>query len=360
MRDAFDTALTDGTEPLRSWARTTVTGTPTTRTTTRRSSRTSRCTTRTRSSPRRPRCGGKSGTRNACSPAPSSSRSQRRAIPSDTTVTAAGAADPWLQGTGLAGGRDDRRRRRPRARRVINPWPDCVHPGLTVLFHYDGYGVDQPGDAVRYTAPSGARVFASGAMQFSWALDDWRSNGTIGPAVARPVQMRVTPADPRVQQFMRNALDDALTRPPAPQAMMLSEDGDDTHRDRQRRPPIRAPAGFVAFVCATGRAWVPLCRGVVACSGRLPAAGVVVVGAVSLDAWDRRSGADYATATITRSSGTAAPPRTRAPRSTCTATTSSAVSEAMGIPVDQDGLAGRDGYLEDPDGNRLRVATRRP
>src|ERR1044072_4950098 len=36
-----------------------------------------------------------------------------------------------------------------------------------------------------------------------------------------------------------------------------------------------------------------------------------------------------------------------------------AVSEEFGIPVDEDGLAGRECDLEDPDGNRLRAATRR-
>jgi hypothetical protein len=36
-----------------------------------------------------------------------------------------------------------------------------------------------------------------------------------------------------------------------------------------------------------------------------------------------------------------------------------AVSKEFGIPVDEDGLAGRECDLEDPDGNRLRVATRR-
>jgi catechol 2,3-dioxygenase-like lactoylglutathione lyase family enzyme len=35
------------------------------------------------------------------------------------------------------------------------------------------------------------------------------------------------------------------------------------------------------------------------------------------------------------------------------------VSEEFGIPVDEEGLAGREVHLEDPDGNRLRVATRR-
>src|SRR3954470_3752063 len=36
------------------------------------------------------------------------------------------------------------------------------------------------------------------------------------------------------------------------------------------------------------------------------------------------------------------------------------VSAEFGIAVDEDGLAGRECDLVDPDGNRLRVATRRP
>jgi catechol 2,3-dioxygenase-like lactoylglutathione lyase family enzyme len=36
-----------------------------------------------------------------------------------------------------------------------------------------------------------------------------------------------------------------------------------------------------------------------------------------------------------------------------------AVSNEFGIPVDEEGLAGRECDLEDPDGNRLRVATPR-
>ena len=35
------------------------------------------------------------------------------------------------------------------------------------------------------------------------------------------------------------------------------------------------------------------------------------------------------------------------------------VSEEFAVPVDENGLAGRECHLEDPDGNRLRVATRR-
>jgi catechol 2,3-dioxygenase-like lactoylglutathione lyase family enzyme len=36
-----------------------------------------------------------------------------------------------------------------------------------------------------------------------------------------------------------------------------------------------------------------------------------------------------------------------------------AVSEEFGVPVDEEGLAGRQCDLEDPNGNRLRVATPR-
>ena len=35
------------------------------------------------------------------------------------------------------------------------------------------------------------------------------------------------------------------------------------------------------------------------------------------------------------------------------------VSEEFAVPLDEQGLAGRECHLEDPDGNRLRVATRR-
>jgi catechol 2,3-dioxygenase-like lactoylglutathione lyase family enzyme len=35
------------------------------------------------------------------------------------------------------------------------------------------------------------------------------------------------------------------------------------------------------------------------------------------------------------------------------------LSTEFGVPVDENGLAGRECALEDPDGNRLRIATRR-
>jgi catechol 2,3-dioxygenase-like lactoylglutathione lyase family enzyme len=35
------------------------------------------------------------------------------------------------------------------------------------------------------------------------------------------------------------------------------------------------------------------------------------------------------------------------------------IAAALGVPVDEDGLAGRECDVEDPDGNRLRIATPR-
>lgn len=81
----------------------------------------------------------------------------------------------------------------------------CGH-SLTVFFHHET-GSDKSGnaDAVRYTATSGARVFASGSHTFAWALDDFAGNPDETHSLA----------DPRLQRFALNALDD-LTRPAPP------------------------------------------------------------------------------------------------------------------------------------------------
>jgi hypothetical protein len=80
-----------------------------------------------------------------------------------------------------------------------------VKPGATVLFHHGEESPLGDADAVRYTAPSGARVFASGAQRFAWGLDTY-GTGAFG---------HHDPPNPGLQQFMRNALDD-LTRPAPP------------------------------------------------------------------------------------------------------------------------------------------------
>ena len=80
--------------------------------------------------------------------------------------------------------------------------PGCAVPPLTVLFHYEGLGGrgnPTSADAVRYTAPSGARVFSSGSLYFIWGLDNYYGHRDIPP-------------DKRLRMFMRNALADLTSK----------------------------------------------------------------------------------------------------------------------------------------------------
>jgi hypothetical protein len=102
--------------------------------------------------------------------------------------------DPWLRGTGLSV-----------LPELVGPEWDtrsCQKPGAVTLFHYEGSPANA--DSVRYTAPSGARVFSAGSLQFGWGLDDW----------VPPTRGFLYPAIPGLQAFMRNALADLLR--PAP------------------------------------------------------------------------------------------------------------------------------------------------
>jgi N,N-dimethylformamidase beta subunit-like, C-terminal len=130
--------------------------------------------------------------------------------PGDYTVDASALGDPWMSGTGFLAG--------DVVPGIVSVESDtipgnqsaassCTHP-LMVFFHRErGGDKDGNADAVRYVDPSGARVFASGSHQFSWALDDFRAD-----------QGTAVPADARVQRFMQNALID-LTRPAPPTAV---------------------------------------------------------------------------------------------------------------------------------------------
>ena len=122
------------------------------------------------------------------------------------TVVAGASSDPWMTGTlfhdgdtlpHLVGYEVDR----------YKPWREVVSIGTpTMLFHWDdGNGIGGGADAVRFTAPSGARIFSTGSIQFVWGLDDYG-------AYQHPS------ADPRLQQFMRNALAD-MTTPAAPASL---------------------------------------------------------------------------------------------------------------------------------------------
>lgn len=130
--------------------------------------------------------------------------------PGDYTVSPTALDDPWLANTGFRSG--------DTVPGVVSvevdtipsngsPALSCTHP-LTILFHRE-LGGDTRGnaDAIRYVDPSGARVFASGSHQWSWALDGFRAGS--GESV---------PADARVQKFMSNALAD-LTRPAPPSSL---------------------------------------------------------------------------------------------------------------------------------------------
>ena len=131
--------------------------------------------------------------------------------PTDTNLDYApnpsALADSWFGGTGfdassvlrdLVGREWD----------TVPPVPPsgCAPPTLTVLFHYSGPSGDA--SAVRYVAPSGARVFASGSLQFAWGLDTF----------ATEEEGHADPPDPRLQTFMRNALAD-LTGPAPPTSL---------------------------------------------------------------------------------------------------------------------------------------------
>jgi hypothetical protein len=117
----------------------------------------------------------------------------------DYTVAPDAAGDPWLAGTGLRAG--DVLRGLVSVESDTVPasqtsWSSCGNE-LTVFFRRD-LGGDSRGDAVasRYSAPSGAVVFASGSLQFAWALDDFADDPEEGHGCA----------DVRVQRFVQNAL----------------------------------------------------------------------------------------------------------------------------------------------------------
>jgi hypothetical protein len=122
----------------------------------------------------------------------------------DYTIFPGALADPWLRNTGFLADSV--------VPGIVSVESDTI-PGnqtaasscghaLTVFFHRENGGdKDGNADAVRYTSPSGAMVFASGSHQFSWGLD----NFSDVPGETRPF------VDHRLQLFMLNALG-AMTR----------------------------------------------------------------------------------------------------------------------------------------------------
>jgi hypothetical protein len=87
--------------------------------------------------------------------------------------------------------------------------PGCNAPALTVLFHYQGTTTPPKrppfqrtffstnADVVRYTAPSGARVFSAASIQFTWGLDDITSPSCCsGGGVSRALEPCTARAGP--------------------------------------------------------------------------------------------------------------------------------------------------------------------
>lgn len=111
------------------------------------------------------------------------------------TVASQASRDPWFDGTGLLPGT-------ALPGLASYEWDSivrCPHgPHVVRLFASAGAPITSA--TIRYTAPSGARVFSAGIMRFGWALSGRPGWGD---------------ADPRMQQFFRNVLDD-LSRPAPP------------------------------------------------------------------------------------------------------------------------------------------------
>jgi hypothetical protein len=128
----------------------------------------------------------------------------------DYKVSAAGARDPWLAGTGLRAG--------TRLRGLVgyefdSPRPGCHVPPLTVLLRFHGNAIGSrrrlEADAVRYRACSGSEVFDAGSLQFSWGLDDWRDPEFSPPAWPPP-----PPPTSAVQRMVTNMIADMLIAHP--------------------------------------------------------------------------------------------------------------------------------------------------
>jgi RTX calcium-binding nonapeptide repeat (4 copies) len=127
----------------------------------------------------------------------------------DYTVPVTANDDPWLGAAGLAAG--------DVVKGIVSREVDTI-PGhltaaescgnrLTVLFHRE-LGGDTRGnaDAVRFTASSGARVFASGSHEFAWGLAEVPEIGEIPRGLV----------DPRLQRFVHAMLTDMLATPTRP------------------------------------------------------------------------------------------------------------------------------------------------
>lgn len=116
----------------------------------------------------------------------------------DYVVNQAALTDPWFSQTGFVEGD-------VLGLAVGYEWDSlslgCQSPLARVFFSYNGGSTQEAAHATRYVAPSGARVFSTGSLNWNWRLDDWFRTGDPSGHVT----------DPRLQQFTRNALNDLLS-----------------------------------------------------------------------------------------------------------------------------------------------------
>jgi hypothetical protein len=160
----------------------------------------------------------------------------------------------------------------------------CVKDGLVSLFHFEG--APSNADAVKFTAASGARIFAGGAQQLSWSLDTFNT-GRFG---------RTLPPDARLQQFMRNALAD-LTRPAKPRALEATTQGRNVTLRIERQPDPRVQSfqiyrhvGQGAFRLGdAGVARVCTTNTLVCVNRRVPRGRTYRYTAIALDEWGTSS-----------------------------------------------------------------------
>jgi hypothetical protein len=167
---------------------------------------------------------------------------------------------------------------------LVPPGTNCGLP-LQVLFHYTP--VNDPlerAEAVRYTFPgSGARIFASGSLEFAWALNYYRPGGDGA----------TTQVNTGIQQLVRNLLTNG--RRPAPLSSVTTE----VVTGRQLRIRIgvrgdprvlrhriyRRSDGTAPALTAPG--WTLVCSPITArsCLNTVPAAGTYRYAAVAVDRW---------------------------------------------------------------------------
>jgi len=190
----------------------------------------------------------------------------------DLDVNPGALTDPWFVGTGFTS-------TSVLPGLVGYEWdlvtPGCKTPPLTDLFHTPGRSGSPNADAVRYTAASGARVFSAGSLRFSWGLDGSSGQG-----------------DPRLQQFMRNALDD-LTRPAPPSLLRVIHTRTGVRvavrwpsDPRARRLFVYAHVGPRSFQpTSRGARLVCVTRGAVCLDTRAPRGRAVRYAAVLRDRW---------------------------------------------------------------------------